>query len=660
LFPAPVPEKVDATQRLLNEHAVNSAAITKSDGDNWNLEHLETQAFSKLEVPEPSASIPTLNSPFEPATGTTPSRDPRTWESPKVWESQNTVARRNLLLVSAIALGGLLLASLAFFAFVRSYGRSSDRIAIPPASEQPFEKSAEQPTEKATEKSAEKLTVKPVDETNSVLPQNKSVTPPTQTEQAGSATDDPVEKEPSTADSSSTPDDSPEGPFSENSSSTPTLFPNANAASTDLAKDNPPEAPLDEKLPSIFEDFQRWIDAPSRGNWDDVGKADRTIESEIALENTEVLFREEYYPAAIPIPSWEERSQRKLGLVKTAPMPLLRCIDWFSKLSNTGITVDWLDLQLAGLDWSEPMVIEGQNLTIGELLTQLLASRGLELVVDELGFPHVRPGLERMQTAVGPEGALNIENALKMLSVEQKDAWVPVLIRMLDISTGSYVQGRVEWTPEATVYDTSRLAASIHALREATSQPPVQVNFPFDAFDFIRPRAWWLLKQQLQTKVGIDHIVYEERPIIDLLATAASASETKLVIDWPAVWSHGLYPSKLSLSVLRGRTFEEVANRYLEDYALELVTLDSNTVFLTTDAVRRSMEQVVPVRLDRGMAIDEIKGAVRYLVPRGMDQRSRFRWEPVPGHEQIALLRICLPALTHLRDAELQKVLGFD
>ncbi|MCU0708374.1 MAG: hypothetical protein MUF23_08790 [Pirellula sp.] len=680
LFPAPVPERLEPRPRPSHDLAVNSAAITKADAADWNLEHLETQALSNVEAPanlvvpgadlpsssdnasnprEPHTFAPEANRPLEKTSGSLPTRDPRVLENPKAWESQNAVARRNLLFVSAIAVGGLLLAGLAFFAFVRSFGRPSDRLAVAPAVD-----NAAQPVNPGP------LTNKAPTPPEATTP--KADDPTTKQEPATSEPESPLVAQPATQ--LVPPQPQPEVPLPQDASSASPLFPdthlaeNASSPSTQIpgspntenASAAPPDTPLDEKLPSIFEDFQRWIDAPSRGNWDDVGKADRTIDSEIALENTEVLFREEYYPTAIPIPSWDERSQRLLGSVKTPPMPLLRCIDWFSKLSNVGITADWLDLQLAGVDWSEPIVIEGENATLGELISKLLSDRGLELVIDEAGFPHVRPGQERMQTMVGPDGVLNIENALKGLNAEQKDTWVPILIRMLDITSGSYSQGRVVWSPDATVYDTARLAASILALHEAASQPPAQVNFPHDPFDFVRPQAWWNLRQRLQVRLGMERIVYEERPIIDLLTAAASASETKVVIDWPAVWAHGLHPSKLSLSVLRGRTLEEVANRYLEDYALELVALDSTTVLLTTDTVRRSMEQVIPVRLDRGMAIDDIKGAVRYLVPRGMDQRSRFRWEPVPGNEQLALLRICFPALIHLRDSELQKALGFE
>jgi hypothetical protein len=202
------------------------------------------------------------------------------------------------------------------------------------------------------------------------------------------------------------------------------------------------------------------------------------------------------------------------------------------------------------------------------------------------------------------------------------------------------------------------LVAALQGLKHAAANPPVEVKVPNDAFDFGRPESWWRVRENAQAKMPMDRIVYEERPVIELLSMACEQSGMQLVIDWPAAWSHGLHPSRMSLSILRGRTLEEIANRYLEDYALDLVPLDSTTVLLTTDRVRRSIEQVIPIRLDRGMNMDDIKGAIRFLVPRGIDQRSRFRSETVPGNDQLALLRICLPALIHLRDSDLQRAFG--
>lgn len=648
LFPAPVPDKIPNT-RVPHSPAVNSEAITKADAEQWKDQPLGTAPLQPSPPLEREATSRETSPPISSASvrDAVPTLSNRT---PQTWESSSAVARRNMLLVTAIAASGLLLAGLVFVAFIRSYGRSTDRLANNPAAV-----NENAPAEKTdAETNQETVPDQPPDQVDTLPLLNPNETNESQSK-------DEVDASPSVNDDPMASTDSVQELLDPSAASP--LFPPAETDSLPTPA-NPPSAPqanagFDDQLPSVFEDFQRWIDAPSRGNWDDIGKSDRKIEGEISLENTEIIFREEYYPNAIPIPAWEERSQRSISKVKTQPMPLLRCIDWFSKITNVGISADWLELNLAGVDFQEPIVLEGENLTVGELLDQLCSQRELELVVDPSGFPRIHPSEERLASLIGPNGILNTDQAVNDLPLERRDAWVPLLMRLLDLTQCEYNQGRLTWTAEARLYDRARFIGALRAMQDATAEPPLEITPPKDAFDFVRPQSWWTLREQIQKKMPMDRIVHEERPVIDLLVQASSYSGTQLVIDWPSVWSHGLHPSRLSLSVLRGRSLEEIANRYLEDYSLELVALDSKTVMLTTDGVRRSIEQVVPVRLDRGMNIDDIKAAIRSLVPRGPDQRSRFRWEPVPGNDQVALLRICLPALTHLRDSELQKALGF-
>lgn len=610
---------------------VNSDAITKADPADWDVENLTSQPFqdlpSNFSESEPVAQPTVLVANNEVA--------PVSNRRPDDWESRNVVARRNILLVTLVAASGLLLAGIAFYVFVRSFGKQADRLVNNPAV-------VEKPdAEKPAEKGEVNLPIEnPLESKNpQQQPVHETATPETKL---------PLNLVP---DSDLTGEN--KGKADEN---------NENDANSDAANPNtPPDAAqtaVEDKLPSIFEDFQRMFDAPSRGSWDDIGKSDRTVESDIALENREVLFREEYYPDPIPVTDWAERSQRKLASVKTQPMPLLRCILWFSKVSNTGISADWLELRLAGVDLEEPIAIEGQNASIGELLDQICQPRGLEVQIDDAGFPRVRPTQDRLIALVAADGILNTDKWTNEIPAQDRDNWVPLVIRMLDLTQCRYAQGRVEWTEEASMYDRARLVAALQGLKHAAANPPVEVKVPNDAFDFGRPESWWRVRENAQAKMPMDRIVYEERPVIDLLSMACEQSGMQLVIDWPAAWSHGLHPSRMSLSILRGRTLEEIANRYLEDYALDLVPLDSTTVLLTTDRVRRSIEQVIPIRLDRGMNMDDIKGAIRFLVPRGIDQRSRFRSETVPGNDQLALLRICLPALIHLRDSDLQRAFG--
>jgi hypothetical protein len=616
---------------------VNSDAITKADPADWDVENLTSQPCqvlpSNFSESEPFAQPASRRVATNEAASVSNRR-------PDDWESRNVVARRNILLVTLVAASGLLLAGIAFYVFVRSFGKPAERIVNNPAIiEKPDE---EKPAEKGeVNPPIETLPPNPIPETQQTADQKMEGTPETKL---------PLNLVPDTDLQGET-----KGNANENNA-------NEKKANNDNANPNtPPETAqtaVEDKLPTIFEDFQRMFDAPSRGTWDDIGKSDRTIESDIALENREILFREEYYPDPIPVTDWAERSRRKLASVKTQPMPLLRCIQWFSKVSNAGISADWLEMRLTGVDLAEPISIEGQDASIGELLDQICQPRGLEVQIDDAGFPRVRPTQDRLTALLAADGILNTDKWTNEIPVQNRDTWVPLLIQILDLTECRYTQGHVEWTEEASLYDRARFVAALQGLKQAAANPPVEVKLPNDAFDFGRPESWWKVREHAQAKMPLDRIVYEERPVIDILSMACEQSELQLVIDWPAAWSHGLHPSRMSLSILRGRTLEEIANRYLEDYSLELVPLDSTTVLLTTDRVRRSIEQVIPIRLDRGMNMDDIKGAIRFLVPRDIDQRSRFRSELLPGNDQLALLRICLPALIHLRDSELQGAFG--
>jgi len=626
--------------------AINSDAITKVDPADWDLDQLPNVLpdFVPWSSEQPQQELPRSSTPGPLSNSASNSLDPAQ-PPPGLtavnWQSQQAAAKRNLLLLAVIGCGGFLLAALAFGAFVRYYNKTNDRSLAQSVPVQGA--SLDAPTQQDA-------------------PTQEEPTPPPNELEKPSV--DAPEAVPDVNATENEPDESP---------LSPALFPSADLTQPE-AGNNPPSPPADseespkaasepaieDKLPPIFQDFQRMFDASSRTNWDDIGKADRTIESELSMENAEVLLRDEFYPPSIPVPNWHERSARVLPSVKTKPMSLLRCIDWFSKITGTGVTVDWFDMNLAGVDLRESVELSGENESLAAILQKVLEPRHLELVVDEDGFPHIRPMLEGVTRAFAEGGSLDPSASLQSIPGEHRDAIVQKLISMLELGSCTYVDQTLKWAEDAPHYEKALWMASMRSVERAMAPDAMVPKISPDPLAFGQSESWWALRQRVQTRVPLDAIVYEDRPVVDLMATAAAASDTLLVIDWPSVWSHGFHPGRMSVSVLRGRTLEEICNRYLEDYSLELIPLDSETVLLTTDAVRRSIERVIAVRLDQGMNRDDIKVALRAVVPRGPEQRSRFKLEPFPGDENIMLLRICLPTLSHFRDAELRKALGVD
>lgn len=676
---------------------INSDAITKVDAADWDLGDLQSQLAPSNQPAEPSNSSAPLGGGLDgelpdftaaEQTGDVPfvpvfndgldsvrSQDVLSDSnkpaglSPATWESQTSQARRQLLLLSVIGITGCLLAVLGFLAFIKFFGKSTE---APIAAVKPGGIAAPNPDPAANpangnQKANDGTEGKPTHDQASGSGTNQN---PENASANGDATtttseaSDPVDpgmgqnKEPAPL----TGDNKPGTARATDDTNVGGVGTGTNmAGNTEQPASESANGPIDENLPDIFKDFQKMFDRSSQGQWDDVGKGERTLDQELAIENADVLLKDEYYPAAIDIPVWTERAKRKLAKVQTKPMSLPRAIDWINQMTGAGISLDWFLLNVARFDLSEETIVfSGEDQTVGGLLETLCQAKGLELIFDNEGFPYLRPNdllVNEQLKRWNNETEKGLGQSLP--STSQKDI-VDLLIQLLEIEGCAFEAGKLQWKDSSNPYAQMQLLASLNSVREARTVPREKFTPGQDPYDFCRPAAWVELHHRLQKTLPSDAVIYEDRPIAEILTRAAKMSENRLLIDWPAAWSHGLHPNRLAVSVLRGRTLEEIGNRYFDDYSVELLPLDSQTAMLTTDQERRSILRVIALRTDQGMSIDEIKMAIRPLVPRGIDQKSRFRMVPLPGDEKIVVVRICPPTVSLLRDSELVRALGVD
>lgn len=140
--------------------------------------------------------------------------------------------------------------------------------------------------------------------------------------------------------------------------------------------------------------------------------------------------------------------------------------------------------------------------------------------------------------------------------------------------------------------------------------------------------------------------------------TAAAETNLTLVIDWQNVWSHGLTPKETAAIVFAGRTFPQTAKRFLTDYALEIVPILEDTVWITTREARRGLVRIVPVRLPKNSTIDELRQFLRILAP-VVNDRAKFKVVPIPGTDDLFFARICTPRADQLSDPDVVLGLGW-
>ena len=654
---------------------VNSEAITKADPGDWDLDALES-ALAQQNPPSGDLADGLANGGFfrEAGSDSNPGRrkdaepfaiqplDPSSstastaTATPSAWQSPQAKARRQLLTLFVVGLSGCLLAALAFIAFLNIYGkRNRDK---PPGADNPALVAQDapaanpaNPANQANQGNPPELIAEagPKIEAIQPVPQGDPMEPTAQA--APGLKLNPLGIPPENLQ----PNDPENNPANINPGQMQLEQATPKTNPAELGQASEAQGAADENLPSIFKDFLPVFDRSSQPGWSDLGKeGDKTIDQELSIENAEIAFATEYYPQPIPLPNWAERAERKLGRIRTPPMSLPRFVDWINRVSGHAISVDWFLFNLSDIPLEGPFSLQSEGTTVGGILEELKTKVGAQVDTDAKGFLYVRPAAEKLSSKLKPDGSTELGPLSKGLPEGQDQAILKLVLDMLQVDGCEYKDGKLTWGPDANAYQQAQVLAALASIREANAGGAAASS----VFDFNRPAAWMALFRQSQKKLGPDEILHEERPIVDIMVRAAQSSGLELLMDWPAVWSHGLHPNRMALSLLRGRTMLEVSNRFLDDHSLELVPLDGKTWALTTEAQRRSMIRIVAVRTDRGVSLEDMRVSLRGVVPRGMDGKSMFRASSVPGAEGVVLLRICPPNSSLFADEELVRALG--
>lgn len=635
---------------------VNSEAITKADAGDWDIDQLdralgnlasqETQRVERGAVLENSVrDREVLGGEIEGSYVDGGYEVPAQVIPPSAWQSPSAAARRQWLILGLVGLSGCLLAFLGFVAFLKTLGGKTAVKPSVPVVNQPGPEIAKPGPEVAE---SGLVVAKPVPGVAEPVPGVAEPGPGVAESVPGVAETVPGDKRVGSVDVQRV-----EGSQGEE------VVGGERAAlmGQDVGERVQEEGQGDtEGLPEIFREFMPVFDRSSQAGWTDLGKeGDRTIAQEISLENAQDVFRDEYYPPGILLPSFEDRMARGVVRVESPPMPMLERLEWFNRLSGHAVGVDWMMMRLVEGGLDRPVGLQFQGGTLGEVLGQISESVGA--TVEELGegFYVLSPKPERMTAKLAADGSTGLGGISEGLPEGKASQIVSIVCGMLGVDECGYEGGKLVWGESTNAVQQVQVLAGLDSVRGLELGGG---RVREELFEFNEPWAWYEAYAAAQTRMPLDLFQLEERPVVEILQRAARGSGVQLMIDWPAVWSHGLHPNRMGLSLLRGRNFLEVATKFLEDHSLVLVPLDRKTWVLTTEGQRRTMVRVVAVRTDRGMSISDMRVALRGLVPRGVDGRSLFRAEEVPGVEGAFLLRISPPNSSQLRDEELRSVFG--
>lgn len=570
----------------------------------------------------------------------------------RAWQNESVAKRRQLLLVATIGILSTVLAGLGFLGFLRSMSKpiakddpNKGLVTQPNSDAPPSTVSSDPPaTETNTPKREPPIGESP---SNTVEQENKTQPPGSSNDLASSnnATDGlPIDTQPAIRDQE-------------------TLKPNLSSNEQEPAADaNLSPSEIDKKLSDLFgpTGFGELLSNSSALPESGFGKklTAEDLEIDDLSETKQLLF----HPAPKVLPLWNETVEaQKLERIKFQNLPLSACMDFFSRATGIGITIDWESMRAAGLDEKMTLSCDFQKKNYAEILTELLDLQGLRIELVD-GFPIVRPKAVNAENQLAPlDLSGKVPNGFEQKIAEQ-------LVALWELEPKCIVSdGKMVWNPIATAVDVARVQSTLQLLTDNVANNADGVGAAKKDLGGDRnatkmlqfdPDDWKEARSLLALKVGSSVVIPEKRGVTEIMSIAFRELNAELLIDWKNVWQHGLTPKEEDVSVFRNRTLTQVAGKYIDEFALEIVPIARNSMLLTTEATRRSQYIVVPIRSTEG-TLDESKRALRSIAPKAIDGQSLFKLDPVAGLNEWYFARICRPRWTQIGEPELESTFGW-
>ena len=557
----------------------------------------------------------------------------------QAWQSTNTAKRRQMLTLATIAVTGSLFAIGCFVVFTRMVGTKPTVIAQDTTPQQKLpdlNKSDQTKPTNPDETILEPSTPDPV-------PSETNADPATRPERSDFASPNTPT---STLPASSPLENAPPSPV-QPATSLPDLKGEGAGKTTSASDDGDSIASLFalDKFKPMFE----------KGNANLYISDTNNAPTELNIENAAVYQAQVFHPLPKTVPAWNDVSKLTFASFRKKDISLVRCIDMFGRMSGVGITLDWQSCRVAGIDVAKKISIDAKDKSLAEMMEQIVMENGLEWSLDGNGLPVVSAA------KLANEASSKIDWSITGLfpSGAEREG-CDALIKLWGYeNVCSYGDGRLQWTEQATPVEKANVHASLFELALVQK---LDANHPWRKASatplLFSPSNWRSSLSGLERKIRPNVYAAESRPITDLLMTAAAETKLNLVIDWQSVWGHGLTPKETAAILFAGRTFPQTAKRFITDYALELVPIFEDTVWLTTRESRRGLIRVVTVRIPKNSTIDDLRQSLRILAP-VVNERAMFKVVPVPGADDLFFARICTPRIDQLRDPDVVLGLGW-
>jgi len=313
------------------------------------------------------------------------------------------------------------------------------------------------------------------------------------------------------------------------------------------------------------------------------------VSDEVEQSDTKPRLLKTSVPTATTTRDLKQQLDQQTRAVRFQDVPLVDFLRSMTTLSGVPISLDPAALEQTANTANVPVSVAKVNGTTIEILREALGPVGMMPVLDK---QVVRITTQRLEDSELTTASLFVGDLLDAGETQLDLAnFVATLCEPTTwISAGGLgtiaVEGdrlHVSNTRLATI----RTMILLEKIRTARSLPP-RNKIP-SRLTSLEPR-WHALSRQLRKPIDID--LWQESTFVEIVTAMELASDLRILIDWPALVGQGFEPSTVASLYVRDTSLEEALQELLRDRNLHVVPIDSETVQITTSAIKTNRKYV--------------------------------------------------------------------
>jgi hypothetical protein len=430
--------------------------------------------------------------------------------------------------------------------------------------------------------------------------------------------------------------------------------PVANSSASEPVGSSAPESPTNSEIPEAMMRLSQIFDAGSLRLMPDAIVTDAPPPgAEIGAEKVDIETL--YHPSPVTLVPLEAIEAKPISRLATQnAVPLNSILLMLGQLSGSGFEWDIEAIRMTGFNVDTPISLSVEATTIGQIVKDLCREHNLLPSIDPLRLPRLSPDPNEIVLRLPTDWSLDD----LITQAESRDAWQALLKQLYPSWSHEWQlqETNLLWSESAAPLHRATVAAFLDQVRIANGLPP-KSTLPDSVTD---PRLGLDASQGPLSQVG-SRLIEHPMSLPQLLNIAAHDSGLKLLFDWESLFSHGFSHARTATSLLRGRTWPEIAKWGMDEFSLVAVVDGADHLVLTTLPTQRRIWRTILLKLDAGKTIESVRDSFRMLSPTDDSGRSMLLVSPIPPLGDTTgswvVVRICPPNTVQLQTRGLREAL---